>query len=69
MFDRQKLANFLKANGMTKSDLARKLMVSEGIVRHIITGIKQPSLSMACEIADIMGCTVDDLRVKDEDVD
>lgn len=61
MFNGKKLADFLKAKGMTNVALAKKLGVSEGAVRHIIVGIKQPSLGMAQEIAQMMGCTVDEL--------
>lgn len=61
MFNGEKLSAFMKREGMTNVALAKKLGVSEGAVRHIIVGIKQPSLYMACEIAQMMGCTVDDL--------
>ena len=61
MFNGEKLSAFMKREGMTNVALAKKLGVSEGAVRHIIVGIKQPSLYMACESAQMMGCTVDDL--------
>ena len=61
MFNGKKLADFLKAKGMTNVALAKKLGVSEGAVRHIIVGIKQPSFWMVQEIAQMMGCTVDEL--------
>ena len=61
MFNGEKLANYMKTNGITNVALAKKLGVSEGAVRHILVGIKQPSLYMACVLARMMGCTVDDL--------
>ena len=66
MFNGIKLAEFLKANGITNVALAKKLGVSEGAVRHIIVGIKQPSLAMACELSELMGCTLDELIVHPE---
>ena len=64
MFNGAKLAKYLKDNGITNVELAKRLGVSEGAVRHIIVGIKQPSLAMASELAGMMGCTVDELLVK-----
>ena len=64
MFNGKKLEKYLKQNKITNVALAKQLGVSEGAVRHIIIGIKQPSLAMANEIARMMGCTVDDLIIK-----
>ena len=66
MFNGIKLAEFPKANGITNVALAKRLGVSEGAVRHIIVGIKQPSLAMACELSELMGCTLDELIVHPE---
>ena len=62
MFARKKLAEYLKKNNITQTSLAKRLGVTEGTVRHIVAGIKQPSFAMVCEIADIMGCSVSELR-------
>ena len=61
LFNGKKLADYMKQNGITNVSLARKLGISEGAVRHVIVGIKQPSLAMASELATMMGCLVDDL--------
>ena len=61
MFDGEKLKGYMKKHGITNAALARELGVSEGAVRHIIIGIKQPSLYMACVLAKMMNCTVEDL--------
>ena len=66
MFNGIKLAEYLKANGITNVALAKRLGVSEGAVRHIIVGIKQPSLAMACELAELMGCALDELVIRPE---
>ena len=65
MFDGKKLEKYLKENGITNVALAKQLGVSEGAVRHIIVGIKQPSLAMAQELAQMMGCSVDELIKKE----
>ena len=61
MFNGKKLEGYMKEKGITNVALAKQLGVSEGAVRHILVGIKQPSLAMAAELAEMMGCTVDEL--------
>ena len=61
MFAGKKLKEDIDRENMSMSELARRLYISEGAVRHIVAGIKQPSLAVAIEIASIMGCKVDDL--------
>lgn len=61
MFNGKKLGDYLKENGISQLALAKRLGCSEGAVRHIIVGIKQPSLAMLTEIAQMMGCKLDDL--------
>lgn len=66
MFNREKLRCFLDEQRMTNTALANYLGVTEGMVRHILCGLKQPSLAMTVEIARLIGCTVDELVVKEE---
>lgn len=66
MFNTEKFRNYLQQNNITQSEMARMLRVSEGTVRHIVVGIKQPSFYMACQIADIMGETLDSMRVAEK---
>lgn len=61
MFAREKLEKYMKENSITNVAMAQKLGVSEGAVRHILAGVKQPSLYMAAELAEMMNCKVDDL--------
>ena len=61
MFNGKKLGEYMKEHGITNVALAKQLGVSEGAIRHILVGIKQPSLAMARELAEMMGCTVDEL--------
>lgn len=64
MFNKEKLRAYLEDNVMSQSELARRLGVTEGTVRHILVGIKQPSFYMACALADLMGVTLDSLRTR-----
>ena len=66
MFDRNKLSDFMKEKEISASEMARRLYVSEGAVRHILTGLKQPSLAMTVQLAEMMGCSVDELLVREE---
>ena len=61
MFNGEKLKNYLKEQGISQLAFAKKLGCSEGAVRHIIVGMKQPSLAMVTDIARVMGCKIDDL--------
>ena len=63
MFNRERLSEYLKKNKITQLGFARMLGVTEGAVRHIVVGIKQPSLDMTVRIAQLMGCTVNDLVI------
>lgn len=66
MFNNKKLESYMKSNGITPTVLAARIGVTEGAVRHILIGIKQPSLYLASEIAQMMGCTLDELVHKEE---
>ena len=66
MFNGKKLGEYLKKNGISQNAFAKRLGCSEGAVRHIIVGMKQPSLAMLTEIAKIMNCKLDELVIKTE---
>ena len=68
MFNGEKLKNYLKENGISQLAFAKQLGCSEGAVRHIIVGMKQPSLAMVTDIARVMGCKIDDLVSMPEEV-
>ena len=61
MFKGEKLKNYLKENGISQLAFAKRLGITEGTLRHIIVGIKQPSLAVVTDIACAMGCKIDDL--------
>ena len=61
MFKGEKLKNYLKENGITQLAFAKRLGITEGTLRHIIVGIKQPSLAVVTDIARVMGRKIDEL--------
>lgn len=63
MFNRMKLSEWMEEQELTNCELAKKLGVSEAAIRHIRLGIKQPSLGMAVELAQLMECKLDDVVV------
>ena len=68
LFNGKKLDTYLKEQGISQNAFAKQLGCSEGAVRHIIVGLKQPSLAMLGDIARQMDCKLDDLVIKTEEV-
>lgn len=64
MFNRKALIDFMEEKKISTSSLAKELGVTEGAIRHITSGLKQPSLVLAVRISEKMGRTVDSLIVK-----
>ena len=46
---------------MTQQELAKAVGVSKASVSHWEAGASQPSLSVALELAELFGCTLDQL--------
>lgn len=67
LFNGKKLEAYLKEQGISQNAFAKQLGCSEGAVRHIIVGIKQPSLAMLGDIARLTGCKLDELVIKTEE--
>ena len=49
------------ANGMSQSDLAKRLKVSQNTVSQWETGIRKPDIVTLKKLAKILGCTADEL--------
>ena len=47
--------------GFTQEELAEKLQVKQAFIANIERGAKIPSLYMALTLAEIFGCTVEEL--------
>lgn len=61
MFQREKFKDYMAKNGISYTEMGRRLGVTEAFIRHVVNGVKQPSLAMAADISEMMGCTVDEL--------
>lgn len=50
-----------QAAGMTQEQLAAQVPCSRTIIAQYEIGLKTPSVSIVARIADVFGCTVDEL--------
>jgi len=61
MFNNELFAQKMEELGYNTYSLADKLVVSQAMVESIKKGYRIPSLPLAVRIAQLFGCTVDDL--------
>lgn len=61
MFNSKRLRDYLAENQLSQSDFAMKIGTSQTMVYFLANGIKEPSVKLLTQIADVMGCTTDDL--------
>lgn len=47
--------------GLSQKELADKLFVTQQMVGVLETGLKAPSVNMLMRLAEVFGCTVNDL--------
>ena len=60
---RKALAIILREKGMSQADLARRIGKSRSYVSQLMSGkVKEPALSIAFDIADALGVTLQDFR-------
>ena len=52
-----------KEKGLLQSDLARELGVTQGAISQWEKGMTEPSIKYLVKMAQIFGCTVDELLV------
>ena len=50
-----------QAAGMTQEQLAAQVPCSRTIIAQYEIGLKTPSISVVARLADVFGCTVDEL--------
>lgn len=60
---RNRIKDFLKERNLTQRDLSEKLGITEVSISRYITGERVPSVAVAIKIANLLGCTVDELFV------
>ena len=56
-----KIAELRKAAGLTQEEFATRLCVTQGAVSQWEQGIASPSIDKLPKLAEILGCTVDEL--------
>lgn len=60
---RNRIKDFLKERNLTQRDLSEELGITEVSISRYITGERIPSVAVAIKIANLLGCTVDELFV------
>ena len=53
-----------KDKGLSQEELAERVLVSTPMICQIERGTRNPSLQLGKAIADVLGCTVDELLSK-----
>ena len=51
----------LHDRGMRQGELAAEVGCGQPLISQYISGVKTPSLQMLVKIADVLGCTLDEL--------
>lgn len=57
----QNIRNRRKEKGLSQEALAERVLVSAPMICQIERGTRNPSLQLGKAIADVLGCTMDDL--------
>ena len=60
---RERVGAFIERTGMTKAELASQLGMSRVSLHSKLSGQTEFRLSEAERLAEILGCSVDDLRI------
>ncbi|MFD3447391.1 helix-turn-helix transcriptional regulator [Microbacteriaceae bacterium 4G12] len=63
-----RIKEFRAKYNMTQSDLADAVGVRRETISHLEKGKYNPSLQLAHDIAEILGTTIDELFIFDDDV-
>lgn len=50
-----------KEKGLTQSELAEKMNVTQGAISMIETGERKPSFDVLCRMAEVLDVTIDEL--------
>lgn len=55
--------------GLSQKELADKLFVAQQMVGAMETGIKAPSMNMLMRLAEVFGCSVNDLVYENNNIE
>ena len=58
---KDEIKNRREQMGLTQKELAQRIGVTQGAVTQWEIGISRPSLTTLCKLADVFGCSVDDI--------
>ena len=67
MFKKEKLQEFMEKEKLSWARLGEQIGTSGTMVGYLLKGYKQPSVVLLRRIADVMGCTMDELVLKEEE--
>lgn len=56
-----RLKHFREDSGLTQPELAEKLGINQSNIVRFENGTKVPTLPLAIQLADVFGCTLDNL--------
>ena len=65
MLNRAVLKKKMEEKGLTQAALGEAIGATQAFIGFILSGRKQPSLALAVDLAAALGCTVDELVVKE----
>ncbi|MBR2907000.1 MAG: helix-turn-helix transcriptional regulator [Clostridia bacterium] len=65
MFNGKKYRELMDQHGLSEVDVGEHIGYTSVMVNHIIHGRRRPSLEQAVGMAELVGCTVDELIVKE----
>ena len=57
----ENLKRIRASRGMTQTELANSIGITQGLIGHIERGVKIPSLGVAIDIAKTLNCSLDEL--------
>lgn len=57
----KKIKLLLKEKGISQTELAENVGVSQAMISYIVKGIKAPSVTLLKRISDYLGVTMDEL--------
>lgn len=66
MVDGAKIKRLMESLNITQDEMAEEACVSGAMMSFIIRGVKSPNIETVVRIAKRLGCTVDDLLVKEK---
>ena len=61
----ERINELMKEKGIKSNELARTVGVSKPMMSYILNGLREPNVVTLVRIAKVLGCTVDELIVRE----